>query len=105
MTDSIDTFDTFELSLDRDEPPLFATPMLRAIWHGLRGDWAAAHELAQAEDTPDAAWVHAWLHRVEGDLGNAEYWYRRARRQALIGDTRAEGLHIAHALIRPPGAG
>jgi hypothetical protein len=68
MTDPIDAF---VLSLDRDEPPLFATPMLRAIWHGLRGDWAAAHDLAQAQDDTQGAWVHAWLHRIEGDLGNA----------------------------------
>lgn len=102
MTDPVDAF---ELSLDRDEPPSFATPMLRAIWHGLRGDWAAAHELAQAQDDPDGAWVHAWLHRVEGDLGNAEYWYQRAHRPALRGDTRAEGLHIARELTRPTGDG
>lgn len=97
MTDPIETF---VLSLDRDEPPLLATPMLRAVWHGLRGDWDAAHELAQAHDDADGAWVHAWLHRVEGDPGNAEYWYRRAGRQALRDDTRTEGLHIARALIR-----
>ena len=102
MTDSIDTF---VLSLDRDEPPSFATPMLRAIWHALRGDWASGHELAQAQDDPDGAWVHAWLHRVEGDLDNAEYWYRRAGRQALSGDVRTEGLHIARALIHSSGDG
>jgi hypothetical protein len=100
MTDPIDMF---VLSLDRGEPPSPTTPMLRAIWYGLRGDWDAAHELAQAQDDPDGAWVHAWLHRIEGDLGNAEYWYRRAGRQALRDDTRAEGLHIARALIRSTG--
>ncbi|HSW21465.1 MAG TPA: hypothetical protein VLJ62_01740, partial [Burkholderiaceae bacterium] len=60
-------FDAFVVSLDQDAPP--ATPMLRAIWHGLRGDWHAAHELAQTQDDADGAWVHAWLHRIEGDLG------------------------------------
>ena len=65
-------------SLDRDEGPPFATLMLHAVRHGLRGQWQAAHELAQAQDDATGAWVHAWLHRIEGDLGNADYWYRRA---------------------------
>jgi hypothetical protein len=97
MTDRINAF---VISLDREEPPPFATPMLRAVWHGLRGHWATAHELAQAQDDEDGAWVHAWLHRIEGDLGNADYWYRRARRQARRDDTRDEGLEIAQSLIR-----
>jgi hypothetical protein len=64
-----DAIDSFVVSLDRDAPPPLATPMLRAVWHGLRGDWDAAHELAQAQDDAEGAWVHAWLHRIEGDLG------------------------------------
>ena len=98
-----DPFDAFVLSLGRDEPPPLATPMLRAIWHGLRGqngDWDAAHELAQAQDDAEGAWVHAWLHRIEGDLGNADYWYQRAHRPSQRGDTRDEGLEIAKVLIR-----
>jgi hypothetical protein len=102
MTDPINAF---VLSIDRDEPPPFATPMLRAIWHGLRGDWDAAHELAQAQDDAEGAWVHAWLHRIEGDLGNADYWYRRARRPSRRDDTRDEGLEIAQALIRSIAGG
>ena len=49
----------FESSLDATAPPPDATPPLRALWHGLRGDWQAAHEIAQAEDDRDSAWVHA----------------------------------------------
>lgn len=96
-------FDAFVLSLDRDEATLFTTPMLRAIRHGLRGEWQAAHELAQAQDDADGAWVHAWLHRIEGDLGNADYWYRRAHRPPRRDDTRAEGLAIARELIEVMG--
>ena len=92
-------FDAFVLSLDQDKARAFDTPMLQAIWLGLRGDWHAAHELAQQQDDADSAWVHAWLHRIEGDLGNADYWYRRARRPPRRDDTRAEGLEIARALI------
>ena len=98
--------DAFRHSLEHDAPPAFATPMLRALWHGLRGDWDAAHELAQAQDDADGAWVHAWLHRVEGDLDNADYWYRRAHRPAQRGEARSEGLAIVRALIEqagPPG--
>jgi hypothetical protein len=54
MTDAIDSF---VASLDRKQPPPLATPMLRAVWHGLRGDWEAAHELAQAQDDAEGAWV------------------------------------------------
>jgi hypothetical protein len=94
------SIDEFVVSLDRDEPPPFATPMLRALWHGLRGDWKAAHELAQAQDDAQGAWVHAWVHRIEGDLGNADYWYQRAGQPSRRDDTRAEGLDIARSLIR-----
>ena len=97
MTDAIDSFVT---SLDRKQPPPLATPMLRVVWHGLRGDWEVAHELAQAQDDAEGAWVHAWLHRIEGDLGNADYWYRRARRPPRRDAPRDEGLEIAKALIR-----
>ena len=96
MTEPIDVFVD---SLERDGPPAFSTPMLRAIWHGLRGDWNTAHELAQAQDDADGAWVHAWLHRIEGDLANANYWYRRAHQKSRNDDTRNEGLDIARALI------
>jgi hypothetical protein len=56
-------------------------PLLAAMWWDSQGDWERAHELAQSVNTANGAWVHAYLHRKEGDLGNAEYWYRRAGRQ------------------------
>ena len=74
------------------------TPLLRALWLGLRGDWASAHGIAQADDGSDAAWVHAWLHRIEGDLQNADYWYRRAGKTAAEGGTDDEGEAIARAI-------
>lgn len=81
---------------DRADAP--DAPLLRALWLGLRGDWAPAHEIAQADDGPDAAWVHAWLHRVEGDTPNAAYRYRRAGRTAAERGTGAEGEAMARAL-------
>ena len=99
-TSMTDPFNTFVLSIDHDEPPPSTTPILRAVWHGLRGDWETAHELAQAQDDANGAWVHAWLHRIEGDQANAEYWYRRAHRKSRPGDTRDEGLEIVKALMQ-----
>lgn len=81
---------------NRTDPPDSA--LLRALWLGLRCEWDAAHEIAQADDGADAAWVHAWLHRVEGDAANAAYWYRRAGKDVAEGGTDTEGEAIARAL-------
>ena len=81
----------------RGAPPP-TDPRLEAIRRGLAGDWDAAHLLVQDLADRDAAWVHAWLHRIEGDLANAGYWYRRAGRPQASGDTEAEGRAIAAAL-------
>jgi hypothetical protein len=90
----------FFASLDGASPPEGLKPPVRAVWHGLRGEWAEAHAIVQALEDADAAWVHAWLHRVEGDLGNARYWYRRAGRSVAQGATDHEGRTIAAALLR-----
>jgi hypothetical protein len=75
------------------------TPALLALWHDMRGDWAAAHESVQGEENADAAWVHAYLHRRENDLGNAAYWYRRARRPIPTCGMEAEWSQIAGELL------
>ena len=62
------------------------------------GDWAGAHEAVQDDSSPEAAWVHAHLHRVEGDLQNAGYWYRRAGKKQATGDLEAERRDIQRAL-------
>lgn len=58
------------------------TPALEALWHDGSGNWEAAHGAAQDDSSRDGSWVHAYLHRKEGDLGNAGYWYSRAGRPA-----------------------
>ncbi|HEX3728485.1 MAG TPA: hypothetical protein VHV47_01685 [Opitutaceae bacterium] len=63
-------------------PPPGLSGALAALWHDARGDWERAHECAQEDRGADGAWVHAYLHRKEGDLGNAGYWYARAGRPA-----------------------
>ena len=77
---------------------------LRALWHAGRGDWQQAHEIAQSDDSPEAAWIHAHLHRAEGDAANARYWYRVAGRPAQTGDLDAEWSAIAQVLLADRGA-
>ena len=87
-------------SLKAGTPPAATGPLLRAVWHGLRGEWEAAHQIAQDDASAEGAWVHAWLHRIEGDLVNACYWYRQARRDFTEGDLRQEGKTIAAFLLK-----
>ncbi len=88
-----------EGSLSQNEPPPGLAPLVQALWREAKGDWDAAHVIAQNQDDRDGAWVHAYLHRVEGDLGNAGYWYRRAGRPAAHGDLKAEWRTIVEALL------
>lgn len=73
--------ETFSAALLHDAPPAGWCRALRALWYQGKGDWDRAHQLAQAQDDAEGAWVHAHLHRAEGEVGNARYWYRRAGRE------------------------
>ncbi|MDD5198632.1 MAG: hypothetical protein PHC88_02420 [Terrimicrobiaceae bacterium] len=75
---------------------------LTALWCDAHGDWNKAHRLVQDDAGPDAAWVHAYLHRKEGDEGNAHYWYRRARRDFFNGSLEDEWTHTAAGLLSRP---
>ena len=72
---------------------------LLALWWDAKGDWEKAHEIAQDVAGADGAWVHAYLHRKEGDLGNAAYWYRRAGRAVATGDSRVEWEGIVREML------
>jgi hypothetical protein len=73
---------------------------LQALWWAGKGDWERAHQCAQQQEgDPACDWVHAYLHRVEGDLGNAGYWYRRAGKPAATGPLAAEWDAIAATLL------
>ena len=74
-------------------------PLLRALWHDARGDWDEAHHLAQEIETREGAWVHAYLHRKEGDLGNAGYWYQQAGQPVASDSLESEWQRIARALL------
>jgi len=76
-------FKDFSASLaDNDEPPSGIVGPLEALWYDAKGNWEKAHEVVQDDESRDAAWVHAYLHRKEGDLSNALYWYRKAGKEA-----------------------
>lgn len=79
--------------------PATLNDLQRALQRDARGDWHGAHEAAQAGDDRDSAWVHAYLHRKEGDQWNAEYWYRRAGRPAFDGPLEQEWREIAEELF------
>jgi len=88
----------FVASLSAAVPPPGIAPALCGLWHALRGEWDLAHDAVQPDDR-DCAWVHAALHRDEGDLPNARYWYAEARRQAATGPLRDEYLAILRVLL------
>jgi hypothetical protein len=90
---------TFEASLANDAPPAALSRALQALWQDANGDWDTAHRLAQEEDDRDGAWVHAYLHRKEGDASNAAYWYRRAGRPVSRLPLNEEWREIAEALL------
>jgi hypothetical protein len=89
----------FRRSLAKAKPPLGISPALAGLWWAGKDDWEKAHKLVMDEKDADCAWVHAYLHRMEGDLDNARYWYRRARRDQAKGDFAAEWAAIAAALL------
>ena len=94
----------FKASLSAAAPaPQLGAP-LAALWWAARGDWDQPHRIVQDEETSQAAWVHAYLHRVEGDLGNAGYWYRRTGKPAATGSLEAEWEAIASTLLRGASA-
>jgi hypothetical protein len=92
----------FEKSVAHDSaPPAGMGRALEALWLDARGDWAGAHAAVQSGPGGDEAWVHAYLHRKEGDEGNAAYWYARARRATATGDLAAEWRTIGTQLLAP----
>ncbi len=93
------TFEDFKAATMTSRPPSGLPAPLLALWHDARGDWVAAHETAQAIETPLGSWIHAYLHRKEGDLANAGYWYRRAGQPEARDDLDAEWQRIAASAL------
>ena len=89
----------FRNSLAAESPPAVLSGALQALWWDAKGDWDRAHGRAQDQDDAAGAAVHAYLHRKEGDLGNAGYWYRRAGRPVASGALAAEWEALAAELL------
>jgi hypothetical protein len=90
----------FKRSISGKNPPAGLSPALSALWWAGKDDWDKAHKMVMSDNGADCAWVHAYLHRVEGDPGNAGYWYRQARRQPATGKLDVEWAAIAVALLK-----
>jgi hypothetical protein len=89
----------FKSSLSGAAPAPGLDAPLAALWWAAKSGWDKAHKLVQDESTADAAWVHAYLHRVEGDLSNAGYWYRRAGKPVETGSLETEWERMTSALL------
>lgn len=90
--------------LSQGTVPKDFSPALRALWTEAAGDWHEAHTICQEGETRDGAWVHAWLHRKEGDAGNAQYWYAKSGRSPHTGSLEAERDAILSTLLEERAA-
>ena len=93
------TFDDFKATTSEAQPPAGLTLALQSLWWMEKGDWEWAHGLIDDANGADECWVHAHLHRVEGDFGNAGYWYRRAQRPASRSALEAERDEIIKSML------
>ena len=89
----------FSASVSAAHPPVGLAPAVAALWWAAKGDWDKAHKIVMDDEGREAAWVHAYLHRVEGDLPNAGYWYRTAGKPVAAGALEAEWAAIAAELL------
>ena len=92
-------FDEFINSTKEDAPPQSLSEPLQAMWYARKGDWETAHNIAQSISSELGSWIHAYLHRVEGDLSNADYWYKRAGKPPHSGSTKAEADDIINSIL------
>ena len=92
--------DMFKTSLSHPSPPEGWSRALRALWWDARDDWERAHGLVQMDEADrQCAWVHAYLHRKEGDLSNAAYWYKRSGHPVASGSLTHERQLIAASFL------
>jgi hypothetical protein len=73
---------------------------LEALWHDGKGDWNKSHDVIQDVNSKNAAWIHAYLHRKEGDIGNAQYWYSRAGKTMPGGSLEDEWRSLVNHFLK-----
>lgn len=93
------TLEEFKASLSESQPPKGISKLLEAMWYDGRHDWNMAHEIVQDIPSEDASWIHAYLHRKEGDHGNAAYWYSRAGKPVARVSLEEEWEEIVNVLM------
>lgn len=93
-------FEEFKKSLTASSPPANLSSYLQSLWYDAKNDWNKAHGIIQNVEDKTAAWVHAYLHRKEGDIGNADYWYMRADKNRPKVTLNEEWENIAKALLQ-----
>jgi hypothetical protein len=93
------TIEEFMLTLENSRPPEKLSPYLKALWYDAKDDWKNSHETAQEIQNRNGAWIHAYLHRKEGDLSNAYYWYLQAGKQMPEDTFEEEWKNILNELI------
>lgn len=98
------TLKTFRDSLSQEQPPAGLSLALAGLWWDGKGNWEKAHESAQQDEGPAGSWVHAYLHRKEGDASNAGYWYRRAGKPPGQTALDEEWTEIVQHLLADSGA-
>lgn len=94
------TLEQFRASIGQAAAPEKLSPALKALWEDAKGNWSLAHLIAQELEDETGSWIHAYLHRKEGDLGNAGYWYRRANQPTAHDALEEEWTRIVSRLLR-----
>ena len=93
------SFDAFVQSLKADKPEVLWPEALKALWYDGKDDWEMAHNIAQDIPSIHGCWIHAYLHRKEGDKWNAGYWYTRANKEFPLVSLEAEFLELVGEVI------
>jgi hypothetical protein len=92
-------YEQFVSSLQASEPPSGISPLLKALWHDGRDDWEGSHNIAQDINDQNGSWIHAYLHRREGDLANARYWYHKAGKNEPSVSLKEEWKMLVRAFL------
>jgi hypothetical protein len=98
---AIVNIDEFVQLIETQRPcPETLPKALQAMWYDKKGDWSKAHEIVQDARDIDSAWVHAYLHRKEGDLNNARFWYERSGQLEFVGELNQEWEQITSIFLK-----